>query len=70
MVEKFWRGQILDKRFNNIDAEIVIIRTGGYNNKDQWQKIVIYMIKYKDKWERMKTMKDSEVEMNLNSGAQ
>jgi hypothetical protein len=34
-------------------------------NKEQWQKIGIYMIKYEDKWEGTIRKKESEVEMNL-----
>jgi hypothetical protein len=40
----------LGRWFRNIDTEISI-RSIGHKNKDQWQKIGIYMIKHKDNWE-------------------
>jgi hypothetical protein len=36
-------------RLRNTDAVIDIRRTPRCNNKGHWQKIEIYMIKYKDK---------------------
>jgi hypothetical protein len=33
-----------------INAEIGIMRIVGCRNKEHWQKIGIYMIKYKEKW--------------------
>jgi hypothetical protein len=35
---KIWRDEILDKRFENIDAEIGIRRSVGCKNKDEREK--------------------------------
>jgi hypothetical protein len=44
-----WRHDILGNKFRNSHAEMGIKRTAGCKNKDQWHKIGIYAIKYKDK---------------------
>jgi hypothetical protein len=40
---EFWRGQILDRRFKNIDVQIDIRRIAGYKNKEQNPKIGIHV---------------------------
>jgi hypothetical protein len=60
---EIWRDQILGERFRKIRAEIgtcmrMII---GCMNKRQCQKINIYIIKHKDKWERIVRKKKREV---------
>jgi hypothetical protein len=53
------------KRFWNANTEISIRRIVCRKDKEQWQKIGIYMIKYKDKLERMVRKNESEVQINL-----
>jgi hypothetical protein len=48
-----WREEILDKRFWNIDPEIEIRKIGGCKNKEIWQKLGLYLSRYREKWERM-----------------
>jgi hypothetical protein len=36
------------QEFRNVDAEIDIRRIIRYKNKEKWQKLGIYIIKYKD----------------------
>jgi hypothetical protein len=60
-------GPDLDKRFRNIDAEIGIMTIAGFKNKDQWQKIGIYVIKHKEKRERILRENHGEVETNLDA---
>jgi hypothetical protein len=50
---KMWREEILDKRFWNIDSEIGIRTITGCKNKDMWQKLGLYLSRYREKWERM-----------------
>jgi hypothetical protein len=44
---KIWRGQILDKRFMNINAQIGIRRTAGFKNKEQSQNTGIHRLNMK-----------------------
>jgi hypothetical protein len=62
---KIWRREISNKRFQNIDAEIDIRRIKGCQNKEEWQKIGIYIINSKERWERILRRNDSEAELNL-----
>jgi hypothetical protein len=39
----------MDKMFSNIGAEIGIMRMVGCKDREKWQKIGTYMIKYKEK---------------------
>jgi hypothetical protein len=50
---KMWKEEILDKRFWNIDPEIGIRKIAGSKNKDIWQKLGLYLSRYRGKWERM-----------------
>jgi hypothetical protein len=60
---KDFRDDIFNKRFRCINAEIIIRRGVCFKNKDQSQKIGIYVITYKEKWVRIN--KESEREINL-----
>jgi hypothetical protein len=57
------RGQILVERFSNINAGSYI-RTAGRKNKEHWQNVGLYMIKYNEKWERVVIKKESGAEIN------
>jgi hypothetical protein len=57
---------MLDMRFRNIDAEIGV-KTVGFKNKEQWQKVGICMIKCKEKCERMVRKPEREVEISRGS---
>jgi hypothetical protein len=50
---KMWREEILDERFWNIDPEIGIRKIAGCKNKEMWQKLGLYLSRYREKWERM-----------------
>jgi hypothetical protein len=50
---KMWRKEILDKRFWNIDPEIGIRKIVRCKNKEMWQKLGLYLSRYREKWERM-----------------
>jgi hypothetical protein len=50
---KMWREEILDKRFWNIDPEKGIRKIAGCKNKEIWQKLGLYLSRYRGKWERM-----------------
>jgi hypothetical protein len=50
---KILRDLILERGFKNTNSEISIQRMVGCKIKNQWQKRGTYMIKYKDKWDRM-----------------
>jgi hypothetical protein len=43
-----WR-HVMEKRFRNTDAEKLIRRAAECKNKEQWRKIGIYMLKYKER---------------------
>jgi hypothetical protein len=47
------RKKVQRKVFRNIDAEISIRRIAGCKNKEQFQKIGIYVIKCREKWEKI-----------------
>jgi hypothetical protein len=51
------RKEVQRKVFRNIDGEIGIRRVAGCKNKEQCQKIRIYMIKCKEKWEKILSMR-------------
>jgi hypothetical protein len=46
-----WRNEILHKKSMQINAEIDITRRGNCTNKQQYQKVGIYKILCKNKWE-------------------
>jgi hypothetical protein len=48
-----WREEILDKRFWNIYPEIGIRKMAGCKNKEIWQKLGLYLNRYRGRWERM-----------------
>jgi hypothetical protein len=50
---KMWREEILDNRFWDIDPEIGIRMIAECKNKEVWQKLGIYLSRYREKWERM-----------------
>jgi hypothetical protein len=50
---EMWREEILDKRFRNCDPEIGIRKIAGCKNKEIWQKLGLYLSRYRGKWERM-----------------
>jgi hypothetical protein len=50
---KMCRKEILDKRFWNIDPEIGIRKIAGCKNKEMWQKLGLYLSRYREKCERM-----------------
>jgi hypothetical protein len=47
--------------FRSINAEIDIRGIVGCKNKEQWQQIGMYVIRYKEKWEKMVRENESEV---------
>jgi hypothetical protein len=61
---KIWRDQILEKELRNVYAEIGMRRIVGCKKKEQWQKIGVCMNKYKEKWEQLVRMHESEAEIN------
>jgi hypothetical protein len=50
---KTWREEILNKRFWNIDPETEIRMIAGCKSKEMWQKLGLYLSRYREKWERM-----------------
>jgi hypothetical protein len=62
---KMWREEILDKRFWNIDSGVGTTKTEECKNNEMWQKLALYLNKYREKWERM--MKKNECDNMLNS---
>jgi hypothetical protein len=55
---KMWREEILNKRSRNIDPEIginkiAINKIAGCKNKEMWQKLGLYLSRYREEWERM-----------------
>jgi hypothetical protein len=50
---KNWREEILDKIFWNINPEIGIRKIAQCKNKERWQKLELYLSRYRVKWERM-----------------
>jgi hypothetical protein len=48
---KMWREEILDKRFWNIDPEIGIRKIAGCKNEEIWQKLGLYLSRYREKWD-------------------
>jgi hypothetical protein len=50
---KMWREEILDERFLNINPEIGIRKISGCKTKDMWQKLGLYLSRYREKSERM-----------------
>jgi hypothetical protein len=50
---EMWREEILDKIFWNIDPGKGIRKIAGCKNKKIWQKLGMYLSRYRRKWERM-----------------
>jgi hypothetical protein len=48
-----WREEILGKKFWNINPEIGIRKIAECINKKTWQKLGLYLSRYREKWERM-----------------
>jgi hypothetical protein len=46
---KMWREEILD-RFWNINPETGIRKIAGCKNKEIWQKLELYLGRYREKW--------------------
>jgi hypothetical protein len=42
---------VLDKRFSNIYPEIGIRKIAVCKNKDIWQKLGLYLSRYRERWE-------------------
>jgi hypothetical protein len=61
----FGGEQISYMLFRNADAEIGIRRLVRCKSKEEWQKIGLCMIKYKEKWERMVRKSENELEISL-----
>jgi hypothetical protein len=47
------KGEMVRKKFTGIHREIGIKRAASNKIKDIWPKIVQYVIKYKEIWERL-----------------
>lgn len=47
---KIWRDEVMDYRIKNTEAEICNRGRVGCKSKEQWQNIIICMIKYEGKW--------------------
>jgi hypothetical protein len=47
------REELADKRFTSIDPEIRIRGIIANVSKDNWQKIGLYVSRYKEKWETL-----------------
>jgi hypothetical protein len=47
---KIWKDVTLHKMVRDVSAEMGVMRIVGCKNKEQWLKIGIYMINYKEKW--------------------
>jgi hypothetical protein len=62
---KTWREEILDKRFWNINPEIGIRKIAGCKNKKMWQKLGLYLSRYREKWERMIKKNECDEMSNL-----
>jgi hypothetical protein len=62
--KQIWRDGIVDTKCGNIERETGIRGNVEWKNKEQWEKIWIYMNKYKEGWEMMVTKNDKEVEMH------
>jgi hypothetical protein len=48
-----WREEIPNKKFCNINPEIGIRKIAGCKNKEIWQKLGLYLSRYREKWERI-----------------
>jgi hypothetical protein len=57
--------KICDKRFRNIVAEMDVRKTVRCEIKEQWRKIGIYAIKYKEKFEMIVRKHEVNVKLSL-----
>jgi hypothetical protein len=50
---RVWRDRRLERKFTGIHPEIGIKKIASNKMRDNWTKIAQYLIKYKQKWERV-----------------